>query len=146
MTFTIAQAGELAFTYHAGQVDKKGRDYVGFHIIPVVALVTQLADEAGMEVEHVEYVMKVAWLHDILEDTSLTFEELEGAAGAAIANDVRVLTRREGEVYQGEYIERVRPHLVPRLVKLADNRVNRRGAPADLAYRYDRAYERLRFS
>ena len=102
----LEQAIELATKLHAGQVDKAGQDYI-HHPLRVMNAV------AG-EVEKI-----VAVLHDTLEDTPITFEELEHIFGEAIATAVQALSRLEGEDYF-DFIKRVKQNSVAVTVKIAD--------------------------
>lgn len=61
-----------------------------------------------------------AVLHDVLEDTTLTVDDLLGSGvPRTVVDAVVVLTRRPDEPYD-EYIERVADHQLAREVKLAD--------------------------
>jgi guanosine-3',5'-bis(diphosphate) 3'-pyrophosphohydrolase len=92
-----------------------------------------------------------AVLHDVLEDTPMTVDELraEGLPGAVIAAII-VLTRRDGTSYE-DYIERVALNPIARAVKaadIADNLANNRRLPATPEVagriaRYERALLRL---
>ncbi len=62
-TFTLNDAVELATQRHEGQVDKGGKPYIS-HPLSVMAM---LEDEQSK---------MAAVLHDIVEDTTVTFEEL----------------------------------------------------------------------
>jgi (p)ppGpp synthase/HD superfamily hydrolase len=94
----------------------------------------------------------VAALHDVLEDTPITLDELRRQGyRPAILVAVDRLTRRNGEPYAA-YIERVAADPLARRVKLADladNLAHNRDvdAPADeraRVARYERARARLR--
>lgn len=65
----------------------------------------------------------VAWLHDTLEDTDTTFEELEREFGLAIAVAVRCLTKSEGESYD-RYIQSCIDNPFAREVKICDTMAN----------------------
>lgn len=62
---TAAWAGH----WHAGQVDKAGKPYVG-HLIRVSRHLVRLFPSASRAERH------AAWLHDVLEDTAMTAEDL----------------------------------------------------------------------
>lgn len=68
-------------------------------------------------IEHAERVMNlvrpfgkdymiVALLHDILEDTDVTYDDLSKALPYVIVNDIFALTRKSDETYF-EYIDRI---------------------------------------
>ena len=92
-----------------------------------------------------------AVLHDVLEDTPVTVDELraEGLPDDVI-DAVIVLTRRDGTSYE-DYIERVALNPIARDVKaadIADNLANNRRLPvtpevAERIARYERALLRL---
>ena len=66
-----------------------------------------------------EITVCVALLHDVLEDTSVTLEELEAMFPPAITEAVSLLTRTPDMDYW-DYIRALRYHPVARTVKLAD--------------------------
>jgi len=96
----------LATRAHTGQVDKVGQPYIQ-HPQRVAA---QFADEA---------LRVIAILHDVVEDTSVTLEEIAAAFGPEIAADVDALTRRAGEAYM-DFVRRAAQRPRARQVKLAD--------------------------
>lgn len=100
-------AERIAVRAHAGQVDKAGRPYIE-HPRHVAAAVE--GDEARA----------VAWLHDVVEDTALTLDDLrrEGV-GETVLEAVRLLTHQPGVPYL-EYVEALKPNPLARQVKLAD--------------------------
>jgi len=67
---TLEKAIELAAQAHAGQRDKGGCCYV---LHPLRVMMRQQSEEA----------MIVAVLHDTVEDTELTLEDLPGRASAS---------------------------------------------------------------
>lgn len=107
---TYAQALDIAETAHAGQVDKAGQAYIG-HIHRVIG---HLPDNATDEHRI------VAALHDVVEDTDVTLEDLasEGLSRRLVGS-VDAMTRREGEE-SATYYQRVKADPVARVVKDAD--------------------------
>lgn len=102
----------LAFAVkaHEGQVDKAGVPYVE-HPVTVASYVEG------------EIAKAVALLHDVLEDTDATEDELREKFGDEVTDAVVVLTHAEGEPYL-DYVRRVKRHPLARIVKLADLRHN----------------------
>jgi (p)ppGpp synthase/HD superfamily hydrolase len=97
----------LATGAHRGQVDKAGEPY----ILHPLRVMLQLKDEAGRT---------AAVLHDVIEDTGITVEDLrEGGYSEDVLCALEALTRREGESYE-DFIERAAATPLARRVKLAD--------------------------
>lgn len=90
----------------SGQTDKSGIPYI-FH---PYHLAEQMTDETAV---------CVALLHDVVEDTPLTIEELERDFPPEVTEAVRLLTRKEGTDYM-EYVRAIRQNPIARAVKLAD--------------------------
>jgi (p)ppGpp synthase/HD superfamily hydrolase len=138
---SLDDAVSLATRAHHGQVDKVGDDYIG-HPMRVMSTVAGSAVAAGVDVEH---AMMAAVLHDVVEDTGITVDDLLSLGyPAAVATAVDALTHRAGEPYQ-DYLARVAVDPVAVVVKTADMADNSdparlaRLAPADaerLAARY----------
>ena len=124
-------AERIAREAHAGQVDKQGQPYI-LHVERVAAAVSEPAKAA-------------AWLHDVLEDTAVTFDDMRAAGvGHMTCCMVNCLTR--GHAGYGDYIERIADteHDETIEIKLADLRDNLRGGcPETLRARYLKAIERL---
>ena len=72
-------------------------------------------------IEHLDYdYYYTALLHDLLEDTPTTYEDLiEASIPIAVANAVLAITKLENEPYEA-YLERVKCNEIARVVKLAD--------------------------
>lgn len=72
----------------------------------------------------------VAYLHDVLEDTSLTAQALLGLGVAPwVVSAVEAITKREGEEY-GLYLIRVKANHMARKVKIADILYNLADTPS----------------
>lgn len=101
-------AQEIATKAHRGQVDKAGIDYIN-HPATVAASVATVEEKA------------VAWLHDVVEDTRTTLDDLRRAGlSEEVVCAVDAMTHREGEEYLTEYIPRIKANALARSVKLAD--------------------------
>ena len=100
------KAMNLAYAAHHGQFDKGGVPYI-FHPI-------HLAEEMDDEVSTC-----VALLHDTVEDTAVTLEELAESFPREIVEAVDLLTHREGVEYF-DYVRSIRANPVAVKVKLAD--------------------------
>jgi (p)ppGpp synthase/HD superfamily hydrolase len=128
---TLEKAIELAARQHAGQKDKEGQPYI-LHPIRVMQRVE--GEEAKM----------VAVLHDTLEDTGLTEDDLRRAGfGEEVIRGVLAVTHRPGEHY-ADYVVRCKALETARRVKLADLEDNARLDRAILRhYSAGRDYTRL---
>lgn len=130
---SLNKAIRLACSAHAGQVDKNCEPYI-FHPLRVM-LDLQTRGEF-------EWVLMAAVLHDIVEDTAATLEDIE-PYGPVIVKLVDRLTRREGETHK-DYILRIKGNPTATRIKLADLRDNmdiRRYSGEDGLYtRYAKAY------
>lgn len=100
------RALRLAYNAHQGQVDKSGQPYI-FH---PYHLAEQMPDEISV---------CVALLHDVLEDTDVSLEELEALFPPEVTDTVSLLTRKPEQDYL-DYIRAVKKHPAARMVKLAD--------------------------
>lgn len=100
-------AANLMFMLQHGQKDKAGMDYY-FHPMRV-----------SMKCNLIES-KTVALLHDIVEDTTMTFEKLRIALFTEeIIEGVRAVTRKEGESY-ADFIERASKNEIGHEVKIND--------------------------
>ena len=101
----------ICFDAHRDQVDKSGMPYV-FHPF-------HLAEQM-----HTEHEVCVALLHDVMEDTPTTPEDLVSAGiPAAYVDTLRLLTHADGVPYL-DYVAALAHDPVARAVKVADLRHN----------------------
>ena len=96
----------LAYNAHHGQFDKGGMPYI-FHPIH---LAERMDDE---------YSTCVALLHDTVEDTDVTIEQLEQEFPREVVDAIRLLTHAEGVEYF-DYVRAIRKNPIAVKVKLAD--------------------------
>ena len=97
---------QIAKEAHAGQVDKAGKDYI-LHPITVASYMDTDVEKA------------IAYLHDVLEDTSVAVDELRNHFSNEIVDTVITLTHRKDESYF-EYIQRISKSKLAKKVKVAD--------------------------
>ena len=102
------EAMKLAYAAHHGQADKAGVPYL-FHPI-------HLAEE--MEDE---YSTCVALLHDVVEDTDVTLEQLTKVFPTEVVEAVAAMTHSKDEPYL-DYVARLKENPIAKAVKLADLR------------------------
>lgn len=113
MIYTDATKAAMRLCYeaHAGQVDKAGLPYV-FHPY-------HLAEQ--METEH---EVCAALLHDVMEDTDMTADDLVAAGVPAEYVETCGLLRHEDGVPYMDYVAALVQDPVARRVKMADLRHN----------------------
>lgn len=104
---TLERAIEIAARTHAGQLDKGGAPYI-LHPLRVMLRVAPGAQQI------------VAVLHDVVEDSAVTFEDLEREGfSAEVISGLRAVTKIEGESYE-DFVARAALDPVGKAVKLAD--------------------------
>ena len=101
----------IATEAHGGQFDKAGIDYIE-HPIFVASQVDSEEEKA------------VALLHDVIEDSSVTAEELLNAGlPETVVTAVQILSKKKGQDYP-TYLKTVKSNPLARVVKLADLKHN----------------------
>jgi (p)ppGpp synthase/HD superfamily hydrolase len=132
----LSKASEVAEAAHAGQVDKAGKAYIHHP--------RYVRDQCATEDEKI-----VALLHDVLEDSEMTPEDLAAEGFEPyIVGAVVAITKVEGESY-GDYLARVKANDIARIVKIEDikhnmdeSRLPTKSAPIKRMRKYEEA---LRF-
>ena len=100
------KAMQIAYTAHHGQVDKAGIPYI-FHPLH---LAEAMEDEISC---------CVALLHDTVEDTSVTFAELEAEFPPEVLEPLKLLTHDKDTDYY-DYVRAIKADPIAVKVKLAD--------------------------
>lgn len=104
---TLTKAITLAAAHHEGQTDKGGNPYI-FHPL-------RLMLRASNEEEQI-----VAVLHDTIEDTKLTLDDLRNEGfSETIVEAVDSLSRRKKESYE-DFILRIKQNRLASRVKILD--------------------------
>lgn len=111
--------------YFKDKVDKGGQPYIG-HLYRVA---NSIENEKNDNVTNINSTLSlyydkaiiVAYLHDILEDTDCTEDELyEAGCDEEIVEAIKSVTRRKDEQYYFDFIERTSKNDIGRLVKIYD--------------------------
>lgn len=100
------EAMKIAYRAHHGQVDKGGIPYI-FH---PYHLAEQMTDE---------YTTCVALLHDVVEDTDITLDQLAKTFPREVIDALALLTHEDGIDYYA-YVAKIKANPIARTVKLAD--------------------------
>ncbi len=91
----INLAKKISKKYHRGQIRKK--DNIPYYMHPYS--VVKILKRYGYKDES---VLSIAYLHDTVEDTDLTIEEIKSLFGDYIARGVYVLSRNKGNIQEGK--------------------------------------------
>lgn len=140
----LDQAIELATAKHIGQTDKGGHAYITH---PLRVMKTILSKG------YPEEDAIAAVLHDTVEDTDLTIQEVERDFGKHVADTVALLSKLPGESYD-KFIDRIiasgnKSAMRVKLADLTDNMDVKRLAAEPTAKdherltKYQKAYQRL---
>ena len=105
-TLMTMKAMKLAYEAHQGQYDKSGIPYI-FHPFH---LAEQMEDEI---------TCTVALLHDVVEDTDVTMEELEQEFPKEVTDALQLLTHTEDVEYY-DYVRAIKNNPIAKAVKYAD--------------------------
>lgn len=132
---TLERAIDIATAAHTGQVDKAGAPYI-FHPIQVMNRV------------HAPYEKMAAVLHDVVEDSDISLEDLKREGFPPdVLQAVDALTKRPGET-RLDAAMRAAANPIARTVKLADNAENmdlsRIENPSEKDFERLREYEKVR--
>ena len=100
----------IAYDAHHGQFDKGGYPYINHPI--------HLAEQMENE-----YECCVALLHDVVEDTDVTFEDLESEFPSEVIEALKLLTHDKDVEYM-DYVKKIKTNEISTKVKLADLKPN----------------------
>lgn len=107
----LSKAIVIATKAHDGQIDKGGKPYI-LHPLSVMM-------KCGNYKEKI-----VAVLHDVIEDTDITYDDLrQEGFDEEIIEAIDSVTRRNGESYM-EFIRRCKQNSIGKYVKVADLKDN----------------------
>lgn len=123
-TTMTKKAINLLFEAHKDQKDKSGLPYV-FHPFHVAE---QMDDEDSTI---------VALLHDLLEDTSYTVEDLKKIGFNNKVCDALILMTHDDNVKYLDYVKKIKNNEIARKVKIADLKHNSDLSRLDIITEYD---------
>ncbi|MCE4956950.1 hypothetical protein [Macrococcoides caseolyticum] len=122
-------AFKIALEAHKNQKDKAGNDFIN-HPITVAEIIERdlynqvknIALKQNRVInELLDILISVAYLHDIIEDTSLTYEHLEERGiPSDIIDVIKNLTRDNKSITYFDYIKKISQYPIATVVKLAD--------------------------
>lgn len=115
MSDLVNKAAHFALVKHQGQLDDSGKSYFEAHLIHVAFILKS----AGCS----EEVQAAGYLHDTLEDTDTTYEELVEEFGQIVADLVSEVTHEGQKDEYGYYFPRLKTRDGV-MVKLADRMSN----------------------
>lgn len=109
----LAQMLHIATSAHHGQFDRGGNPYI---LHPLKVMHYLKSDD--------EELMCIALGHDVIEDTSVTYNDLiDAGMSLRVVEGIRALTKQRGYTYE-QYKERVFANEDAMRVKMADLRHN----------------------
>lgn len=113
----ISRAEEFAIKAHGDQ--QYGKHPYEVHLRAVAEMVAKRNKAYPLK----DTLIAIAWLHDSIEDTDVTYEDLVKDFGVCIADAVERLSKQEGEPYD-DYMLRVKGSNMAREVKKCDTMCN----------------------
>lgn len=115
MKGNLIKARSFSAVKHQGQKDDEGNDYYMNHLFPVCEALMQLTND--------EEIIMAGILHDTLEDTDTTYEELKKEFGQRVADLVNELTHEGKKDNYGYYFPRLKSKEAI-MIKLIDRASN----------------------
>jgi len=91
----IEKAKDFAIRYHGSQ--EHGCLTIVDHLTAVTDKLKQFYRENNNDVAYADETIAAGWLHDVIEDTPVTYQDLGGVFGFRIANIVDAVTDGEGK-------------------------------------------------
>ena len=117
-------AFSFAYTAHAGQFRRDG-------VTPAIHHPRDVVFHLKRRGVTFDQTLAIAWLHDVLEDTTRTVPDLlaEGFPSFVVLS-VETLTKRDGESYKA-YLDRVAANPIAAQVKISDMICNLADSPTE---------------
>lgn len=126
---TLGEAIRIAAEAHGNTLDREGQPYI---LHPIRVMMQQTSETARI----------VAVLHDVVEDTDVTFDDLRSAGfSEEVLEPLQLITHDDDSSYE-DYLQRLSHHPIARKVKIADLKDNINPLRLDKITDYD--VERMR--
>jgi len=109
------KARDFAMIKHKGQKDNNGEDYFMEHCFKVTCAVKELTNDIE--------IIQASFLHDTIEDTETTYEELVKEFGSRVADLVNEVTHEGKSDEHGFYFPRLKSANAI-IIKLCDRASN----------------------
>ncbi len=127
------KALNFAAKAHGEQKTPKGLPYLT-HLASVVMEVIHACMESKMEQEKVDKVITVAFLHDVLEDTDVSYDDIYTEFGIDIAEAIEALSKDENLPKKEQMTDSINKLLAQpyeiQMIKLADRITNLQEPPS----------------
>jgi (p)ppGpp synthase/HD superfamily hydrolase len=104
----LERAIRIALEVHEGQTDRYGQPYILHPLFVMMRMDTENERTAAV-------------LHDVIEDSETTLEDLRAAGfPIEVLEAVRLLTHDKQNTSYETYVQRLKPNAIARKIKLAD--------------------------
>lgn len=123
MKLLLEQTHAFVKEKHKGQKYAFGKDYFDHHILAVVAKVRELMSEGHYSKADIFWCTIVAYLHDIVEDTDVTLQDIRELYNEEVEEAVRLLTKNPNFT-RNIQLTMIKYNYMAKLVKRADALVN----------------------
>jgi GTP pyrophosphokinase len=135
--YRLTMARVFGKSAHFGQLDDAGKDYFNAHCMQVFEIIKIIKpDDINLQI--------AAMLHDTIEDTSVTYEELKRIFGSTVADLVFEVTHVRKPDDSGWYFPNLKS-LSGGLIKFADRLSNLSRMDVWAQVRADAYYEKSKF-
>ena len=120
------KARDFAIKWHGDQM-YGDKPYV-YHLDQVAEIVSKSNQDRSSGT--LQWLLEVAYLHDVIEDCGVTYYELADLFGVEVGHSVDLLTKSKDVLYE-DYIGRIKENFYAKAVKIADTKANLRQSILD---------------
>lgn len=116
----VEKAKSFALRFHGNQTH--GSLNISDHLKAVTDKLAQVLEQIG-EQRYSDQIIAAGWLHDVIEDTSVIYDDIEGIFGVFVASIVMAVTDSDGKNRKERHINtywRTRETHFATIVKMCD--------------------------